>query len=463
VSAPRQIRLWLALLAAIGPAVARADGISGLLELDYIHARGEPAEAAGAQRFDADQLTQRYRLVLDRGLFPYLRFMGGGAFEQVDLWSDAAPPLDRQVNRTTNLFANLYLNGPFVTGASGYQWRLQSSRSGTGDPLGIEFSQFSWMLGFRPTDLPWLVLRFDRPEVHDRHRVLEDQVSNIGNLVLTWRPARQLDLRYAASVLNSEDRIHQSETTLITQSAQATYAEQIPDRASISLAGNVINHQLNVSATGSGATVATQLFPIAGLSVVEVFPAIPEQVTLATNAAVIDTVTNASAGINIGFGPTLSGDANYRDIGVQFADAITRVNTFYLWVDKRLTPQVAAAFTSRPGAATTARNGLRSPSSARPSSRRCTTGSRSRSSPSAPVTSRSSPARSIASPPRTRRSRTSSSPSCRLISPRRWGRRGGRGPPRPWRAAAPACSSERASPTTSPPSSPSPRGPMPTT
>src|SRR5262249_29733149 len=52
-----------------------------------------------------------------------------------------------------------------------------------------------------------------------------------------------------------------------------------------------------------------------------------------------------STNINIGYGPTLSGDANFRDMAVQFADEITTVNALYLWVDKRLPPAIAQTYT----------------------------------------------------------------------------------------------------------------------
>lgn len=88
-----------------------------------------------------------------------------------------------------------------------------------------------------------------------------------------------------------------------------------------------------------------QQFPIGGLSLVETFPSTPSQGTLLPNPALIDGDTAASAGIDIGFAPSLAGDQNFRDMGVLFGNTTTPVTVLRLWVDRQLPPEVWAAYT----------------------------------------------------------------------------------------------------------------------
>src|SRR5262249_26451774 len=67
--------------------------------------------------------------------------------------------------------------------------------------------------------------------------------------------------------------------------------------------------------------------------------------TLTSSGALIDGVTNLSAGLNLGFSRRLAGDQANRDMGLQFADAITSVNVLYVWVDRAIAADAAATFT----------------------------------------------------------------------------------------------------------------------
>jgi hypothetical protein len=93
-------------------------------------------------------------------------------------------------------------------------------------------------------------------------------------------------------------------------------------------------------------TVVVQQFPIQGFSVVENDPKTPEVVTLTANPAVIDGVFNVAApGLDLGFGRTLAGDNQLRDIGAEVADPAAEVNRIDVYVDKPLPPDVAATLT----------------------------------------------------------------------------------------------------------------------
>ncbi len=94
---------------------------------------------------------------------------------------------------------------------------------------------------------------------------------------------------------------------------------------------------------GEGGYVTRQQLPFSGLSAVETFPATAVDIQLAPNPLLIDGNTTATAGINVGFGPTESGDRDARHVGAGFADAVTPVNTIYVWLDRSLPPAVGSA------------------------------------------------------------------------------------------------------------------------
>jgi hypothetical protein len=86
--------------------------------------------------------------------------------------------------------------------------------------------------------------------------------------------------------------------------------------------------------------VLQQQLPFEGLSLVEAAVDVPERVTLIPNRALIDGDLETSAGLDVGFGVRLGGDARARDAGVQFADPHTPVNVVHVHVDRALPPEV---------------------------------------------------------------------------------------------------------------------------
>ena len=68
----------------------------------------------------------------------------------------------------------------------------------------------------------------------------------------------------------------------------------------------------------------------------------PRLGALAPNAALIDGNLTASAGIDIGL-PPLGGNLQPRNIGLDFLNPV-QVNDLQVWVDRTLTPVVAASF-----------------------------------------------------------------------------------------------------------------------
>jgi len=340
------MRRWLhiAAPALLLAGAAEADGVSGLIEQDYSHSRTWFSDGAGP-RSDADQLVQRYRLALDRSFFPNLRLDAGGTFEQFLAQSRSGALSSDLSSRTGSIFANLGLSGPILGGSAGYSRREQSAGTAT-VPFGFVSEDMNLYLTWRPTDLPLFSLRLARPSLWDRQKQVEDLTTRQALFGMVWAPNLHLDLRYALDFQNPVDRLHKTDVSTITQSARAGYDDRLfDDRSAVALALNLVNQQAQVARSNAGGTTTTVLSPIAGVSLVEVPPALPTQDTLPSNAALINGDTQSTAGINLGPSASIAGDVAPRDLGIQFADAVTRANTLWVWVDRQLPQALAAALT----------------------------------------------------------------------------------------------------------------------
>jgi len=339
------VRIAAQIFAAIALAgvPAWADGISGLLEGNYSHTTSHVTEQGGLdQNSVADQIVQRYRLALDRAIYPQLRLTLGGTFEQFNAWSQTDGISSDLRSRTASVFGNLVVGNPILAGAAGYSRREQTSATTT-TPFGFVSEDINLLLTWRPVDLPSFSLRLARPSLWDRDRQVQDLTTNQVLFSIVYDPVRQVDLRYSLDYQNPIDRKNHTDLTTITQSARGTYDDRFFNgRSTVSLSANVVNQQFQVAQSSAGGTTQTIQAPTAGYSLVEVFPATPALDTLVQNNAVINGDVTASIGIDIGPAPSLAGDTANRDVGVQFADAITRVNTLWLWVDRQLPPGLAA-------------------------------------------------------------------------------------------------------------------------
>src|SRR5690349_18641815 len=117
-----------AALALCAASSAWADGISGLVEGNYSHSSSTISDQSGFDQSSvADQIVQRYRLALDRAIYPQLRLTLGGTFEQFNAWSEAGGTSSDLRSRTASFFGNLAVGNPILSAAAGYSRRVQTA------------------------------------------------------------------------------------------------------------------------------------------------------------------------------------------------------------------------------------------------------------------------------------------------------------------------------------------------
>jgi hypothetical protein len=320
---------------------ARGSNFSLFLEPGYLYDLSHLKDATGREvRIERQAVLQNYRLGMDLDLSRTLTLSGSGAFVDTSNWVI-----------TNGQFLgydqpSVVANGRLTYATQVLQSGLQYDYSQQwGTLLGISraLESATAYLTWMPVELPQVEFRLNRSHNYDVLLTRTDLVS--WNALANARYVIQaLELRYYFNWFQTEDKVQQLATSSIDNSAAVTYTSSFfGNRLSVYANGTGQARSFSTVAGGAGATVARQQFPIQGLSVVEAFPATPQDVVLAPNPALIDGNVLNPAGINIGYGPSLSGDRALRDVGVGFADASTPVNMLYLWVDKPLPADVAAS------------------------------------------------------------------------------------------------------------------------
>lgn len=340
-------RARAALVASVAAALAgaggaRADGLSLTLEPGYGLVDSELRDAAGNRtREEVQTFRQRYRGSFDTPITEYLTTSLGGTFADDQGWKRANGVWSDAHDRQTTGFGRISLATPVLTLGLAAERREQALFSPSA-PTVVTDSYTADAL-WRPAGLPELQLRAAHVDTYDRPVRDRDGTTDSAQLALRYRE-RQYELRYLLAWTRAEDRLHGVDTTGVEQSAIATRTDALFDgRLTSYLSGTVSARNGFTHARGLGGTVTRQQLPVAGLSAVVTLPAAPANVALQPNPALVDGNTGASAAVNLGWSLGALGDHDPREVGARFADVVTDVNTFYVWFDRRLTPEVGRA------------------------------------------------------------------------------------------------------------------------
>ncbi len=336
------LRAAAALVLALASAPAWGSNYTLYLEPGYLYDVTRIVDSSAQESKTYRQaLLQNYRLAVDLDLARNLVLSASGNFIDTSNWTSTnGIPLNFD-QPTVVASGRLNYSTPVLTAGLQYDYNRQWGTL-------LDVSRASEVAGgyatWRPQELPLVELRLTRTHAYDVLLQSSDNVIWSGLAGLRYS-VQGLDLRYYLNWIQNQDLISEVTSSALNNMAQANYGDSFfGNRLSIYANAIAQSRSLTVDASGSAATVLQQQFPIQGLTLVEVFPATPADDTLVPNAALIDGNLLATTGINIGFGPSNSGDRNPRDLGVGFADAVTPVNMVYLWVDKPLPVEVVAAF-----------------------------------------------------------------------------------------------------------------------
>jgi hypothetical protein len=250
-------------------------------------------------------------------------------------------------SRRWTLTGRAQAGDPLLNANLGYDRSVRSEDSLAGGTatLGPDLVRETWSLvgAWRPSDLPNFNLQLARTNLFDSTRTATDQTTDEANLGASWQ-YRGLEARGRYNFQNPVDHLRGTDTTNVAAGARLGYADRLlHDRISVYGSYEVVRRTSETRVTGAGGTVSTQQFPVAGYSAVESgVNNNPLSIRLDPNGTLVDGDTAGGAGLNLGFGPSLANDDGGREMGVQFGDAVTPVNTIWIWVDRPLPAAVAA-------------------------------------------------------------------------------------------------------------------------
>ncbi len=331
--------LWL-LCTLLVPVSLFADGIGGRVELSYSHVNTETEDAAGfSTNTKSDNFLHSYHLNFQRALYPNLKFLAGGIFEQSISRGEDEDEESRSTVTTKSGTLDLRLGTHFISSGIGYSRREEKTSVDDIPSMTDVRESYSANLGLRPEGLPALDTILLRTYTYDKERVSQDSVNDSFSLGLRYEPYKNLDLRYQGTLIDLKEKLRDLEVVQVVHSSRATYSRQLGDRISVYTTYNHTRQETKTDAAGTG-EVLLQLFPFSGLSVISDTPSL---VTLDQNPTLIDGNVTASGGMNIGKNPSIAGDTVFRHMGLDFVNA-SEVNTIYLWVDRDLPNVVSNAF-----------------------------------------------------------------------------------------------------------------------
>jgi hypothetical protein len=334
----RCVAVAAALLAA-SPG-ARADGLSLTLEPGLTFTSQETRDQLGTTtRLESRSLGQTYRLGFDRAIGAALSTSVGAQLQERQTRQGVDSRWTTLETTERTAYARLTLSLPVLSGGLTYDLGDRSATSA----LPLVREDLAGYLSWRPIDLPEVSLRATRTHHYDDTRAVQDQTTT-GLLLSVRHQDGPVNARYVLLWTQPSDAITRTETRTVDQVAQGTYSGRFLEDRTVAYASLTLRNQVATTLTAGSGNLSVQQHPIAGLSLIEQFPVQTATATLAPNPALVDGELTTGAAIDLGYALAVAGDQDRRDLGVQFSDVLTGVNRIQVWVDRRLPPEVVAAY-----------------------------------------------------------------------------------------------------------------------
>lgn len=346
-SGSRTLAQGVLVAALMAGGAARAQGLSAYSEVGYTESdtRTE-SQGSPETRSEQQSLRQRYRLSLDRALFPYVRVTAGGVFTWDRYWWSAADQTTLADLRSTTGYGSLSLGNPTLNGTASYQRREQVQRSSGSDWLTLTNDTAVAFAAWRPLDLPTLDFRVSRLNTWDPSRARTDTTTDSMLVAARYAPTRPLQVDYSLTWANPQDHITRSESLELLNRGRVTYRDALLDGRATVYTSYALSHRIFEARSDSGSGFVTQQrFPLFGYSLVEAPPATPDRDELLRNPSVIDGDLTTATTIDLGTSRSVSTDNRLRDVGAEFGEPLPSINLLYLWVDRQLPEAVWRSLT----------------------------------------------------------------------------------------------------------------------
>jgi hypothetical protein len=332
--------LILVSLPAVVCAQGIFQGISGLLDLNYNFLSTKATDTSGlTTKTNSNTYNPRFSLDINMNIFPNLKLNAGGVFEKNISIFESDDTKTKSTTTQLRPYINLTLSNPLYSAGIGYSRRHETVKTSDSPGVTTVNEDYNAILGWRPEGLPTIDVRLTRNNLFDEKRSIQDITTD--SALLSARYAyKGLDVRYDGTYHGIKDKVNEVDTQQFIHAGMVTYSNLFFDkRVSLNTSYNITHEETETKASGKGGEVTFQIFPFAGLSLIDdtVNP-----ITLDFNPALIDGNLTASSGINIGVPPPL-GDSRRRQIGLDLLN-VTEINQILVWVDRDLPPGIASKF-----------------------------------------------------------------------------------------------------------------------
>ncbi len=346
---PAGILLVSLLAVFLLPAAAAAD-MSGYMQFDYNFDRTKSRDTAGnSVTSESTNFLQRYNLDYRQSLFPTIT-LGLGYILEKDLSTTKTNDVDGKTTFIrTSPSANLGFRNPFASALVGYN-KVEAKTDIKGSPsqtLLQENVNSSFALVQTRGDLPTFNAGYSWSHAYDKDHVMFDNVTQGYFVGSTYRPVKQLEIRYSGFYSDFLNKLNDTETTGLSNTGRFNYSDNFLNRRLMVYSSYDISlseQRTTVSGQGTGeVTESVQTF--AGLSGsgpvgTDTPPETPSLDTLVSNGLLIDGNTSTASGVNIGFSVTVTAPRNMGlDLGVE-----TELNSIYVWVNQRLPSSLSNSF-----------------------------------------------------------------------------------------------------------------------
>ena len=168
----KQVALWILTLQALlfaaaqAPAIELAEGAQLTIQsdLEYIGSDIETEDRRTGEKTDSEFsfFRQTYNMELQKELFPYLSFRGGGHLELIDSSNDTEGEKTGFEEKTDRLFAELDWQNPLYTASGAYRRRNFKFDPRDASSTTFHREEYSGLWHWRPVGLPSLDVDYNR-------------------------------------------------------------------------------------------------------------------------------------------------------------------------------------------------------------------------------------------------------------------------------------------------------------
>ncbi len=320
--------------------LVRAEGVDGYVEFGVAQSKTHTEDAVTGLSSDqtVQSFLQAYRLDFTRNFYPNLQFGIGGSYGVISTSNEVLGVTFDSARVLFTPYARLTLQTPMFGGQISYDKRQEQFETG---PATAKLVQDTWRANFSwlPVELPRTFLEFSRKNTYDQAGEGLDITQDRVQLASQYLAVETLDLYYRGSLQKDRDQLNDSNVETNAQNFRVSYGDSWLDRRLTFSTDYTINYRkTEATRTGEGELIEP-VVPAVGLSSIDDTPA---RDPLSPNPALIDADRATPAGINLGL-PGPGGDARPRNFGLDLGFA-TELNTILVWIDRELTPSIAAAF-----------------------------------------------------------------------------------------------------------------------